>query len=260
MCNLSEGHTSHHASALLYSLLSLQLSYSQFHCWYAIPELKRRSIKSIVVDLSSEFLEYLQTDGVILPACAQDTPSAQPPHTVFNTAVGGNNEEISDYDCIYSDEPIVVEIVEDESQQLRRDQRADFPQLEAVLRNSIRQLGGSVFCKTNWSAPLDSTWINAGSLKCQRTAELYLLLKSSDRTAFDFEHMLSPQSSQVPLGLVVSGTESNSNNSGRNYTGAGYADDAKGSPERPTLVLRKWCNLTPSMEFRLFVRDGKLGA
>ena len=116
-----------------------------------------------------------------------------------------------------------------------------------------------MFCKTNWSAPLDAMWINAGSMKCQRTAEIYLLLKSSDRTAFDFQHMLAPQGLQAPSGLVVSGTESYYDNSDRHYTRSGFADDLNGAPAKPTLVLRKWCNLLPSMEFRLFVRDGKLG-
>jgi len=189
-----------------------------------------------------------------LPACAQDAQS-QPPSNVFS--LGGSNDEISDYDCVFSDEPVVVEVAEDAAQAERRGNRADFPQLEQQLRSAIRQLGGAVFCKTNWSAPLDSTWINAGSLKCQRTGEIYLVLKSSDRTAFDFEHMTAPLGAQLPSGLVVSGTDTTSN-SGRSYTGAGYSADIF-APERPTLVLRRWSNLTPSMEFRLFVRDGKLG-
>jgi len=207
-----------------------------------------------VVDLSEEFLEYLRTDGVVLPPCAQDTASKPPLPSVFG--IGGNNDEISDYDCVFSDEPVVIEVQEDAVQLHRRENRADFPVLEADLRSAIRQLGGAVFCKTNWSAPLDSTWINAGSLKCQRTGEVYLLLKSSDRTAFDFEHMTAPLCSQRPSGLVVSGTDTSSD-SGRRYTGAGYNAEMS-IPERPTIVLRRWCNLTPSMEFRLFVRDGKL--
>ena len=70
----------------------------QFHSWYFVPELKRCSLKSKVIDLSSDFLEYLASDGVVLPACAESNT----PITVFQPL--GGNDEISDFDYHVSGE------------------------------------------------------------------------------------------------------------------------------------------------------------
>lgn len=42
-----------------------------------------------------------------------------------------------------------------------------FPEFHRILLNAIEELGGSVFPKTNWSAPRDASWIGFGnSLRC----------------------------------------------------------------------------------------------
>ena len=111
-----------------------------------------------------------------------------------------------------------------------------FPELETDIAEAIEELGGSVFPKLNWSSPKDASWIAlSGTLKCTNAADIFLLLKSSDFVMHDlsqaFEHC---------------------------YVGEGTLEDLPKRPERFQLVLRKWYELSPSMEFRCFVRDGRL--
>jgi hypothetical protein len=102
-----------------------------------------------------------------------------------------------------------------------------FPNLNAQIQDAIQQLGGSVIPKLNWSCPKDATWVNNGSLKCQTPGDVYLLLKSSDFCMHDILHAIE--------------------------------DDARTRVDFE-LVLRKWCNLHPSMEFRCFVCNRELVA
>lgn len=167
-------------------------------------------MKSRTVPLSDAFLEYLKEDGIVLPKSSEG---------VFDL------DQLSDDSGDEEVEAEVEDDAEDNDSTTRRDKVRDFPELDAQITAAMSELGGSVFPKLNWSCPLDAAWINAGSLKCQRLADVYMLLKASDRVLFDVECMLQ-------------GT-------GRD----------KNRPECVTLVLRKWANLSPSMEFRAFVRD-----
>jgi hypothetical protein len=103
-----------------------------------------------------------------------------------------------------------------------------FPLLDSQIKEALEQFDREVFVKMNWSAPRDAVWMNNGSLKCRSLPDIYLLLKSSDRILYDLENMYEKCS------------------------------QTKKAPEKPTLIIRKWANLTPSMEFRLFVKDHKL--
>jgi hypothetical protein len=93
----------------------------------------------------------------------------------------------------------------------------------------LSKMTSGVFVKLNWSAPLDASWLFGGSLCCKSVEDILLLLKSSDRITFDVDHMFlscpNPKSTRI---------------------------------ETPYLVLRKWANLTPSMEFRIFVWHGQI--
>lgn len=96
--------------------------------------------------------------------------------------------------------------------------------------------------KLNWSAPKDATWISAtNSLECKTANDVYLLLKSSDFVTHDLQHAYD-----------------------------GTVDDTLSDPtseqtasETPSdtgfhLVLRKYFQLNPSLEFRCFVRNRQL--
>lgn len=92
------------------------------------------------------------------------------------------------------------------------------------MKEVIDELGGAVFPKFPWSAPTDARWISTtGNLRCTRPEDVLLLLKASDRLSHDMNLSKSLSSS---------------------------------SSWRPSLILRKWHDLNPSMEFRCFLRPG----
>lgn len=137
--------------------------------------------------------------------------------------------------------------------------------------------------KLNWSSPKDATWINGGSLKCTTAGDVYLLLKSSDFVAFDLEHAweglagdeccqtgmrcgtaddainlaaITPPES--PTTSQHGETNEGGEHHAKNGNGSTHGNEPRGFAYE--LVLRKWCNLHPSMEFRCFVYDHELVA
>jgi len=106
-----------------------------------------------------------------------------------------------------------------------------FPELEAKISSVIDEFGGSVFPKLNWSSPRDSMWMTTlGSLQCTNPSEIFLLLKSSDFVAHDLCHAYE------------------------------RCIDYEANQARPSfaLVLKKWYDLKPAMEFRCFVKNNVL--
>jgi len=105
-----------------------------------------------------------------------------------------------------------------------------FPDLESKIKEIIEDLEGSVFPKLNWSAPKDATWMATdGTLKCTSPAEVLLLLKSSENIAHDLERAFE-----------------------------NCSDNTLSRPPEFVLVLRKYYQMKPSMEFRCFVRNNQL--
>lgn len=103
-----------------------------------------------------------------------------------------------------------------------------FPSFHEQIKQSIAKLG-AVAPKLNWSSPQDATFMMINkTMKCKSATDLYLLLKSSDYINHDLSH--------------------------------GYDAVTDGSTNKTDfqLVLRKWAEINPSMEFRCFVRDRKL--
>lgn len=160
------------------------------HSWHS----KLRSVtpKSRLIPLTNPFLDYLRSDGIILPP------------------------EIShEDDSGYSDS-------EDEE-----DPSTDWHEIHEQIRATIKELGGKVVPKLNWSAPKDATWIApTNDMECRTANDVYLLLKSSDFVTHDLEQAFD-----------------------------GCVDEAEVSYH---LVLRKSFNLNPSLEFRCFVRNKRL--
>ena len=109
-----------------------------------------------------------------------------------------------------------------------------FPELEDAMRQAIESLGGAVTPKLTWSSPKDAVWMaTTNDTRCQNPAEVMLLLKASDAVAYDL---------QDAYAQCVDASESSS---AALTTGV-------------VLTLRKWAGLSPSMEFRCFVRRGNL--
>lgn len=106
-----------------------------------------------------------------------------------------------------------------------------FPSLEKDVINAIKDLGGSVFPKLNWSAPKDSCWISAnGTMRCETFKDICLLLKSSDFIAHDLTKAFE------------------------------YCEDSTDSLplDQFELILRRWTEIAPAMEFRCFVEGNKI--
>jgi len=177
-----------------------------FSVWY--PKFKNITIRSRVIPLSKEFVDYLKADNVVLP--------------------GDPVRATNSCDEIESDSEEWLALGEDPSQETIN--APEFNEVDSGIKESITDLEGFVFPKLNWCSPLDAAWISFdGTLKCQSPNDIYLLLKSSDKISkilFDtFEHCEDGQ------GCMTEGFE---------------------------LVLRKWKDINPGMEFRCFVKEDQL--
>jgi hypothetical protein len=126
--------------------------------------------------------------------------------------------------------------VENEDSDDDEDPAAEWRDLHDLIGTTIESLGGSVVPKLNWSAPKDATWINPNnSLQCRSADDVYLLLKSSDFVTHDLEHAFDDC------------VDDNDELSQTTINDIPYH-----------LVLRKYFQLNPSLEFRCFVRKRKI--
>ncbi|XP_071816947.1 translation initiation factor eIF2 assembly protein-like isoform X2 [Apostichopus japonicus] len=117
----------------------------------------------------------------------------------------------------------------DDSENNVQAKRQQFPELQSLIENKIQDLGGSVFPKLNWSSPKDAAWIAAGNtLRSYNFNEIFILLKSSDFVTHDLT---------MPFELCENQSK----------------DDL-----RYELILRKWMEINPSMEFRVFVKNDSI--
>lgn len=178
-----------------------------FSAWY--PKFKNITIRSRVIPLPKEFVDYLKADNVVLPG--------EPVPTLSGAEAESDSEEWLSLDEDPNEQAISA---------------PEFNEVDSAIRDAIVDLEGTVFPKLNWSSPLDASWISFdGTLKCQSPNDIYLLLKSSDKisnTLFDsFKHCEDGE------GEMTDGFE---------------------------LVLRKWKDINPGIEFRCFVKDNNLVA
>jgi hypothetical protein len=123
--------------------------------------------KARLIPLPPAFLDYLRSDGIILP------PEE------------GDNATWSDSDSgIFSGADN-----NDEDDEEAADPSINWRDTHEAIERTIEELGGKVAPKLNWSAPKDATWINAtNSMECRTPNDIYLLLKSSDFVTHDLAH------------------------------------------------------------------------
>ncbi|KAL3758532.1 hypothetical protein ACHAWU_008286 [Discostella pseudostelligera] len=246
---------------------------------------KNITIESVIIrPLPLDFIQYLLSDGVRLPDCATKVSSCMNDDNnnddVNNSSEDENNDG-EDTDDDDDDEP---------------ETKYSFPSLTQQIQSSINQLGNICMPKMNWSSPKDATWINCGSLKCSTPGDVYLLLKSSDFIVFDLEkawedlhveetseeiyvtnvdnsvvtgvsaavnqleHLRIDESSlaSVPLSPSHECTTNNKDDSNDNVEE--QHKQFRREEFEHELILRKWCNLHPSMEFRCFIYEHELVA
>lgn len=148
-----------------------------------LPAFQTETVETALISLSDAFIEYLKQDGIRLP------PSLRQPAAAASPADDSWDEE----ETWVGDE---------------------FTDLQQELQSLLKRFGGRVFLKTNWSAPRDASYMTVDNTLCARSvADIFLLLKGSDRVAHDL--LEAPQL---------------------------------------TLAVRRWVAITPSSEFRCFVR------
>ncbi|XP_015187680.1 PREDICTED: cell division cycle protein 123 homolog [Polistes dominula] len=166
-----------------------------FCSWYN--QFKKCSLVATVIPISDDVLKYLQYDPFVLPLEAIIHSSSD---NEWNDSSLQNDED-SEY-------------------------LPSFPKFSKSIQDVIDEYG-SVFIKSNWSSPLDATWMApTKSLQCKTLEEVYLLLKSSDRIA-------------------------------NNLSILKRWSDREDYP-KPCLVLKQWRDINPCAEYRCFVIDDEL--
>ena len=148
-----------------------------------------------------------------------------------------------------------------------------FPELNEQIRTAIQSFHNNPVCipKLNWSSPKDAIWINGNqnTMECRTAGDVYLLLKASDFIAFDLLYartdVLDPENnhtddvqttncdiatksavSEQPPAATASTNEGDT-------TRYDNTNEMSRHPFSYELVIRKFCNLYPSQEFRCFV-------
>ncbi len=230
-------------------------------------------IRSRIIPLSPEFVEYIREDGIIL-ADDEDGGGTSPGDDEWHSTTPSDGPQPripsadDDDDDTDSDE-------EDEPPRPPPNQR--FPELHQTIKDKIAELGGAVAPKLNWSAPKDATWISPhqNTIKCTSPNDVYLLLKSSNFITHDLEHAFDnctsppppPPASSHPSAPLSSSSPSSSplplssSSSPNNVTPPRPQPQPQPRPQfRPVLVLRSYFNPHPAMEFRCFSKHRNLVA
>ncbi|KAI3337601.1 D123-domain-containing protein [Xylariaceae sp. AK1471] len=194
-----------------------------YDSWF--PKYRASCIKSRIIPLSLEFVNYIREDGIILAdedeAESEDDEWESAPSTIRPPPY----EVESDSDS------------EDVEEPPRLPPNKRFPELHQLIKDKIAELGGAVAPKLNWTAPKDATWISPhqNTIKCTSPDDVYLLLKSSNFITYDLEHAFDD---------CMPTANSNVNQ----------------APFKPVLVLRSYFNPHTAMEFRCFVKHRNLVA
>ncbi|KAJ1908911.1 hypothetical protein IWQ60_011458 [Tieghemiomyces parasiticus] len=212
-----------------------------FSNWY--PQFRSHTIRSKVLKpIPTDLLTYLRQDGLVLPPTVEEVASEdEDGNSAADDSSSGQIEGDGSDDEEAGEVPAAPDLTE----------------VVAELRRLIGELGGAVFPKLNWSAPRDATWIaSTNTLRCTTPDEILLLLKSSDCVSDD----LSRPYREAAHSIVSSPIGQGANRTGATETTIS-ADTHEPLAEADTeLVLRKWSNLNPALEFRAFVVRGQLRA
>lgn len=202
-----------------------QIENCTFSNWY--PKLKKYTPKTeIIKPVPQEFIKYLEQDGITLP----EEKNVQS----FYTGELDHNEDndYSDWEQEQDDSSDEDDSDDDEVREPKMNPLLDFPELHQQLKDALNKFG-AVTPKLNWSAPQDATWILPNnSMKCNEVNELYLLLNASNYIMHDLQYAFDDCVDVEP------------------------AQENK-KPEFE-LILRKWFDVNPALEFRVFVKNGKV--
>ncbi|XP_023334114.1 cell division cycle protein 123 homolog [Eurytemora carolleeae] len=189
-------------------MLTADVLNCSFPNWYTTFE--KVTIPSTIIPLPEPVLEYLLEDAqLVLPVeCNSEN-------------MDGVEDDYEDFGDINWEENTV-------SSEL---QQKSFSEFSRKITESLREMGGQMFIKLNWSSPKDATWIVFNnSLRCSSLSQLYLLLKSSDFIVHDLTR---------PFKFCI--------------------DEETVKPSvQYSLILRNWLDVNPGSEFRCFVKEEEL--
>jgi len=179
--------------------------------WY--PKFCKITFETVLLDLPDDVLAYLRGCGsVVLPAECEKERRTTP-----------------------EDDDVVEDETEWDEDEESENTQPSFPDFCVKIKSALDDLGGRAFCKLNWSAPRDASWIAMGnSLAVEDLTQLFLLLKSSDFVRHD-------------LTLPFKDCED-------------QHDGEKEDEVHYSLALRRWADVNPGHEFRCFVIGGRLAA
>ncbi|KAH9874874.1 hypothetical protein J1614_004361 [Plenodomus biglobosus] len=158
-----------------------------YHSWH--PRYRAVTPKARLIPLPPAFLDYLRSDGIVLPREDGDNPTwSDNDSGIFSGADNNDDDE------------------EEEA-----DPSMHWRETHEAIENTIAELGGTVAPKLNWSAPKDATWIAAtNNMECRTPNDVYLLLKSSDFVTHDLGHAFDDTADQtttpdpeIPYHLVL---------------------------------------------------------
>ena len=137
-----------------------------FQSWYKNYE--KITIKSAILKAPPSFVQYLLCDeSVFLPDHSVEsetrTSSSQPAiHDHRDRSSGAASTTSRLLSC------------------------EEFKDFEVYAKQIIKELGGKVFPKLNWSSPKDASWVAFNSsLCCQNFSDICLLMKSSNFITHD---------------------------------------------------------------------------
>lgn len=195
-----------------------------YHHWH--PRYRSVTPKARLVPLSQPFIDYLRSDGILLPSEDNEpqTSSTDADSGIFSASTSPADSDFEDEET---------------------DPSLAWLDIHRKIKETIAELKGSVYPKLNWSAPKDATWIAAtNSMECRTANDVYLLLKSSDFIAHDLEQAFDS----------CEGNDKVIESDQFEDTTSSYCDSI---PYH--LILRKTIPaLVTSLEFRCFVRKSKL--
>ena len=204
------------------------------------PRYRSLTPKARLIPLTHPFLEYLRSDGIVLPSedehhqnSLEDTDSG-----IFSSTSSDADSDVEDEE---SEDPSLAWL-----------------DIHQKVKSIITELGGNVVPKLNWSAPKDATWISAtNNMECHTPNDIYLLLKSSDFIAHDLEQAFDDceDEGNIPSGVLES--SQNINHSVDMLTPKSSTAETLDLPFH--LILRKTITaFVTSLEFRCFVRARRL--
>ncbi|KAM0284863.1 hypothetical protein ACHAQH_001784 [Verticillium albo-atrum] len=187
--------------------------------WF--PKYRTSALKSRIIKLTPDFVKYIGEDGIILADDDEAQQDDRPDEEEWASS-GASGRQAVEPDSDSDDEPETD----------TRPPNERFPEIHQEIKDKIRELGGAVVPKLNWSSPKDAAWISPhqNTLKSTSPNDIYLLLKSSSFVSHDLEHAFDDTVDTPP------------------------SSSAQSRPYQPVLVLRPFFSPHPALEFRCFVK------